>query len=126
MEEAFRRMVFNVMARNCDDHTKNFSFRLMRSSPWELAPAYDVAFAHNPKGEWTNQHLMSVNGKFRHISVDDFHTEAARFGIGSAARVIREVAEAVAAWPEFAAKAGVPGAEVQHIQSNHVLAAAGR
>jgi serine/threonine-protein kinase HipA len=53
MEEAFRRMVFNVMARNCDDHTKNFSFLLREDAPvWKLAPAYDVTFAHNPKGEW--------------------------------------------------------------------------
>lgn len=57
-EEAFRRMVFNVMARNCDDHTKNFAFRLRQGQPWELTPAYDVTFAHNPRGEWTSQHLV--------------------------------------------------------------------
>jgi serine/threonine-protein kinase HipA len=66
LEEAFRRMVFNVMARNCDDHTKNFAFLLRQGGTrWKLAPAYDVTFAHNPKGEWTHQHLMSVNGKFK-------------------------------------------------------------
>lgn len=71
MAEAYRRMVFNVMARNCDDHTKNFSFRLRQGQGWELAPAYDVTFAHNPDGEWTHQHLMSVNGKFKGFVLDD-------------------------------------------------------
>jgi serine/threonine-protein kinase HipA len=61
MEEAFRRMAFNVMAANCDDHTKNVSFLLREGGNWELAPAYDVTHAHNPAGEWTSQHLMSVN-----------------------------------------------------------------
>lgn len=65
-EEAFRRMVFNVMGRNCDDHTKNFSFLLKDSNKvWSLSPAYDITFAHNPKGEWTHQHLMSINGSSR-------------------------------------------------------------
>jgi serine/threonine-protein kinase HipA len=123
-EEAFRRMVFNVMARNCDDHTKNFSFRMRRGHPWELAPAYDVTFAHNPTGEWTSEHLMSVNGKYRDITADDFYVEADRYAIGSARRVIREVADAVASWKEFAGKAGVPEEEVERIQSSHLLLAA--
>jgi serine/threonine-protein kinase HipA len=71
LSQAFLRMAFNVMARNCDDHTKNFNFRLKRGAVWELAPAYDVTHAYNPKGEWTYQHLMSVNGKFGDITSDD-------------------------------------------------------
>ena len=63
-EEAFRRMVFNVLAANCDDHSKNMSFLLREGGAWELAPAYDLTHAFNPSGEWTYQHLMSVNGKF--------------------------------------------------------------
>ncbi|VVE18510.1 MULTISPECIES: type II toxin-antitoxin system HipA family toxin [Pandoraea] len=117
MEEAFRRMVFNVMARNCDDHTKNFSFRLRRGRAWELAPAYDVTFAHNPQGEWTHQHLMSVNGKFKDFTIDDFLAEAELFGIGSIRRVIAEVQEAVSRWPEFAAQAGVDEQSTEKIQS---------
>src|SRR3546814_16444718 len=62
--EIFRRMAFNVMARNCDDHTKNHAFLLREGGRWELAPAYDVTHAYNPNGEWTYQHLMGVNGKF--------------------------------------------------------------
>jgi serine/threonine-protein kinase HipA len=64
VRQTFRRMALNVMSRNCDDHTKNFSFILKQPQNWELAPAYDIAHAHNPKGQWTYQHLMSVNGKF--------------------------------------------------------------
>lgn len=115
MEEAFRRMVFNVMGRNCDDHTKNFSFRLRQGHPWELAPAYDVTFAHNPKGEWTHQHLMSVNGMFKDFTEDDLLAEAERFGVGSAGRVVEEVRAAIQEWPLFAQQAGVSSAQTDVI-----------
>jgi serine/threonine-protein kinase HipA len=113
-EEAFRRMVFNVMARNCDDHTKNFSFLLRQGSAWELAPAYDVTFAHNPAGEWTNQHLMSVNGKFKDITHGDLLAVADRFAIGTAPQVIVQVRTAVKRWAEFAEDAGVPEKEMRN------------
>jgi serine/threonine-protein kinase HipA len=118
LEEAFRRMVFNVMARNCDDHTKNFAFLLRQGGTrWKLAPAYDVTFAHNPKGEWTHQHLMSVNGKFKGFDVADLLAEADRFGVGTAKRVIEEVRAAVLRWPEFAQQADLPEAQMADIQS---------
>ena len=106
-EEAFRRMVFNVMSRNCDDHTKNFSFRLRAGQPWELAPAYDITFAHNPAGEWTHQHLMSINGKFKDFVLADFMAIVDRFGVGTAKSVIAEIRQAVELWPSFAEKAGL-------------------
>jgi serine/threonine-protein kinase HipA len=106
-EEAFRRMVFNVMSRNCDDHTKNFSFRLRAGHPWELSPAYDITFAHNPAGEWTHQHLMSINGKFKDFVLADFMAIADRFGVGTAKSVIAEIRQAVELWPSFAEKAGL-------------------
>lgn len=122
LEEAFRRMVFNVMGRNCDDHTKNFSFRLRKDSlVWELAPAYDVTHAHNPKGEWTHQHLMSVNGKFKDITVTDLLAEADRFGIGTAKQVIEKVRAAIGSWPQFAQQAGIPKTEVSKIQSQLIV-----
>jgi len=118
LEQAFRRMVFNVMGRNCDDHTKNFSFLLREgSAAWELAPAYDVTFAHNPNGEWTHQHLMSVNSKFKGIEVTDMLAEAQRFGVGTAKRVIEEVRAAVLRWPEFAQQADIPEAQMADIQA---------
>ena len=114
-EEAFRRMVFNVMGRNCDDHTKNFSFRLRKGRPWELAPAYDVTFAHNPRGEWTHQHLMSVNGKFKDFTQDDLLAEAERFAVGTAPRVIDEVRAAIQEWPSFAQRAGLSSRQTKAI-----------
>ncbi|WP_346730504.1 type II toxin-antitoxin system HipA family toxin [Caballeronia sp. dw_19] len=121
MEEAFRRMVFNVMGRNCDDHTKNFSFRLRQGAPWELTPAYDVTFAHNPNGEWTNQHLMSVNGKFKGFTEDDLLAEAERFGVGTARNVIKEVRLAITSWPTFAERAGIADKQMKDIGRQHLL-----
>lgn len=119
--EAFRRMVFNVMARNCDDHTKNISFLLREGSAWELAPAYDVTFAHNPQGEWTSQHLMSVNGKFNDFTLNDLFAVADRFGIGEAKSVINEVAFAIKDWPDYAKKAKINQSEMERIQKLHVF-----
>ena len=120
MEEAFRRMVFNVMARNCDDHTKNISFRFRQGHAWELAPAYDVIFSHNPEGEWTSEHLMSVNGKFKNITAEDMLKEADRFGIGTAKQVIAKLSQSVQRWPQFATEAGVSKAQIEHISGNFV------
>ena len=118
-EEAFRRAAFNVAAANCDDHTKNVSFLLREGGAWELAPAYDVTYAYNPQGEWTYQHLMSVNGKFSGISRRDLMEAADRFGIGTAPQVLQQVNDAVASWPEFARTANVSAAEVTRIQQHH-------
>ena len=123
-EEAFRRMAFNIMAANCDDHSKNFSFILRRdqtgqSQPWALAPAYDITFAFNPAGAWTYQHLMGVNGKFTGITRDDLLRVAEQFGIGTGKRVLERVAEAVRAWAEFAAQAKIGKPEIKKIGLNH-------
>jgi serine/threonine-protein kinase HipA len=119
LEEAFRRMAFNVMAANCDDHSKNFAFLLCEGKDWALAPAYDVTHAHNPDGEWTNQHLMAVNGKFTGIARADLLAMADRFGIGTATKVLQRVGEAVAAWPAFAAEAKVSPSESKRIREHH-------
>ena len=76
-----------------------------------------MTFAHNPAGEWTNQHLMSVNGKFRDIGREDLLLEANRFGVGDAPRVLDEVRAAIARWPEFARQAGLSTAQIEHIGS---------
>jgi len=120
-EEAFRRVAFNVMAANCDDHTKNVSFLLREGSAWELAPAYDVIYAYNPRGEWTYQHLMSVNGKFTDIVRDDLLAVADRFGIGTAPRVLNEVHAAVKSWPSRARQAKIGARETKRIREQHRL-----
>lgn len=86
-----------------------------------MSPAYDVTHAHNPQGEWTSQHLMGVGGTFSGITRAGLLAVANRFGIGSAPKVLKQVAEAVAAWPEFADRAGVSGAESKLILSHHRL-----
>jgi serine/threonine-protein kinase HipA len=119
--QAFRRIAFNVMAKNCDDHTKNISFILRETKRWELSPAYDLTFAYNPKGEWTYQHLMSVNGKFSDVGRGDLLILADRHQIGSAAKLLAEVKEAVARWRTFAREAGVAASQIDRIQQQHVL-----
>jgi serine/threonine-protein kinase HipA len=118
--EAFRRMVFNVMAKNCDDHTKNFSFLLRQGRAWELAPAYDITFAYDSDNEWIHQHLMSVNGKFKDFKVQDLQKVADRFGVGEARTIVSEVREAIKSWPSFAKEAGVDRNEIVRIGQLHL------
>jgi serine/threonine-protein kinase HipA len=107
VSQAFRRLAFNVMAKNCDDHSKNFAFRLKQGEPWQLAPAYDLTHAYNPKGEWTYQHLMSVNGKFSDIKTADLLVEADRYGVRRSRDLLADVRAALADWPSFAKQAGL-------------------
>lgn len=118
--QAFRRMAFNVLARNCDDHTKNHSFLLEGPhASWRLSPAYDVTFAYNPRGEWTYQHLMAVNGKFSGITRADLLAVADRFQVPAPRQLLREVSEAVAGWEAFAAEAGLAPQLTAEIRSNY-------
>lgn len=115
-QEAFRRMAFNVMARNMDDHTKNHSFLLRKGGNWELAPVYDLTYAHNPNGTWNYQHFLAVNGKHDNITRADLLVDAERFSIADRKKILDQVAVAVGRWPEFAAMAGVPSNKVEEIQ----------
>jgi serine/threonine-protein kinase HipA len=121
VSQAFRRMVFNVMARNCDDHTKNFTFLLEQGRSWKLAPAYDVTHAFNPKGEWTYQHLMSINGKFQGITRDDLLEDADRFSVRKPREILTEVRAALENWPEFALQAGMETSLHDHVASDFRL-----
>ncbi|MBX3193780.1 MAG: type II toxin-antitoxin system HipA family toxin [Microbacteriaceae bacterium] len=121
-EQAFRRMVFNWMAANCDDHTKNHAFVMDEDGRWSLAPAYDLTHAFNPQGEWTYQHLMSVGGKFRDLTSRDLAEFAERHGVQGYRRMIDEVAGAVESWPEHAAAAGVPRAAADRIRQDFTVA----
>jgi hypothetical protein len=80
-----------------------------------------ATYARNPNGEWTNQHLMSVNGKFKDFVVDDLLEEANRFAVGTASDVIEQVRTAIKNWPQFAHEAGLPDDEMVRIQSKHLL-----
>lgn len=101
-EQLFRRMVFNVMARNCDDHTKNFSFRLKKDGKWELAPAYDVCHAYQPKHQWVSQHALSINGKRTNITREDLLTVGQSIKYKKAAEAIADISATIQRWKYFA------------------------
>jgi serine/threonine-protein kinase HipA len=117
MAQAFRRMVFNVLAANNDDHTKNSSFLLAGpGASWGLSPAYDVTFAHNPTGRWTYQHLMGVDGVYRDVSRADVMRLADRFLVRDASGIVDEVHDAVRRWRSFGDEAGLPREAVTHVE----------
>ncbi len=108
-EELFRRMVFNVLAWNCDDHVKNISFLMDKQGEWKLAPAYDVSYAYNPTGDWTSRHQMSINGKRDGITDEDFLEAAKAAGVKpkKVKAIVDRVRDAIRNWPTFAAEAEV-------------------
>ena len=121
VEEQFRRMVFNVVARNQDDHVKNIAFLMDRRGQWSLAPAFDVMYAYNPSGAWTAHHQMSLAGKRDGFTLDDLKAVAATASMkrGRAEAITREVTSAVARWREFAATAGVTERQNELIAAVH-------
>ena len=114
-------MVFNVVIRNQDDHTKNISFLMEEDGKWRLSPAYDMGYAYNPQGGWTATHQMSINGKFDDITRDDLLAFATQNNIKDAHSIIDEVLEAASHWTEMAKDCDVPLAMIDAIQSNFVL-----
>ncbi|MGV9005887.1 MAG: type II toxin-antitoxin system HipA family toxin [Brevundimonas sp.] len=109
LEEQFRRMAFNTIARNQDDHVKNIAFLMDRAGAWRLSPAFDITWSYNPDGDWTARHQMSMNGKRDDFTLEDFEACAQTASLSrSRVRVIlKEVSAAVAKWPRFAQAAGV-------------------
>ena len=101
-EQMFRRMVLNVISRNCDDHTKNFSFRLKKGGNWELAPAYDVCHAYKPDHRWVSQHALSINGKRTDITKEDLLVIGKSIKNKKAASIIEEINDTVSQWKKFA------------------------
>ena len=101
-EQLYRRMVFNVIARNHDDHTKNFSFLMDREGRWSLAPAYDLCYSYNPGGRWTSRHQLSLNGKTDGFTRGDLLAVAQAVGLRDADHIIEDVRASVAAWPDVA------------------------
>ena len=117
----YRRAVFNIIARNQDDHTKNIAFLMNKRGQWELAPAFDMTYSYNPTGAWTGTHQMTFNGKRDNFTKDDFTTVAKRFNIpgNEAKKIVFDVKEGILKWPKFAAEAGVEDNWIRLIASNH-------
>ena len=128
VEEQFRRMVFNMVARNQDDHVKNIAFLMDKQGVWLLAPAFDVTYSYNPSGAWTAVHQMSMNGKRDGFTVADFEAcaKVALMKRGRAGKILEEVLAAVRRWPEFAGAAGLSDVWREQIQRTHRLAFAKR
>lgn len=123
MVEQFRRMVFNIVGRNQDDHVKNIAFLMDRTGRWSLSPAYDVVYAYNPRGRQTWRHQMSINGKSDDFADEDLHAIARLAGLkrGQAAEIIEQVTEAVASWPRLAREAGLEQGRIDRIAAAHRL-----
>ncbi len=121
VEEQFRRMAFNIVARNQDDHVKNIAFLMNQQGEWSLAPAFDVTYGYNPSGSWTSTHQMTMNGKRDGFTRADFEAcaKSALMKRGRAATILEEVCAAVKRWPEFAAEARVTEAWTRKIQKTH-------
>jgi len=117
--ELFRRMVFNVIARNQDDHTKNIAFLMNPKGKWSLSPAFDMTYSHNPKGQWTSQHQMSINGKRDNFKREDLLAVAHTSDLRHADKVIDEVKNAVNNWANYADKAGLDETRMQSIKKQH-------
>ncbi len=118
-EQLFIRMVFNILARNQDDHTKNISFLMDKSGKWRLAPAYDVIYSYNPSGKWTSRHQMSVNGKRDEFTSVDLLKVAVEMNIKSAVNIIEQVKQSVSEWAQIAADTGVAKDQISAIQKVH-------
>jgi serine/threonine-protein kinase HipA len=120
-EQLFIRMVFNVVARNHDDHSKNFAFILHPQQQWQLAPAYDLAYSYKPGSQWVNSHWMTVNGKRDHFTREDFYTFEKLSPVFSKARInqiIDETVETVSMWRKLSIENGVPLPLIDKIDSN--------
>lgn len=119
-EQLFRRMAFNIIARNHDDHSKNIAF-ILRDKTWQLAPAYDLAYSFKPGSPWVNSHWMSLNGKREHFSREDFYSLESLSPLFSRTKIngiIDEITQQVAAWPNLAREHDVPPTLSQEISSN--------
>jgi serine/threonine-protein kinase HipA len=123
VEEQFRRMAFNVVARNQDDHVKNIAFLMNKQGAWSLAPAFDMIYSYNPSGDWTSRHQMSLNDKRDGFTVEDFKAvgETVSMKRGRARAILKEVVEAVQRWPDCAEQAGVGPDQTDAIARAHRL-----
>lgn len=101
-EQLYRRMVFNVIAKNCDDHTKNFAFTMDQSGEWSLSPAFDVCYAYRPSSSWVSQHCLSVNGKRKNIEKADLLEVARKMNIKNANEIIDQIDQVISRWKHYA------------------------
>ncbi len=107
-EQLFRRMVFNAMAKNCDDHTKNFAFVMNQQGEWSLSPAYDVCYAYRPGSVWVSKQSLTINGKRDFFTTNDFIAVAKNMSIKKPKQIIQQITETIQQWPMYADEQKVP------------------
>jgi serine/threonine-protein kinase HipA len=112
-EQQYRRALFNVIARNHDDHVKNFSFLMDKEGKWKISPAYDVNFSYSPGGTWTNVHQSSIKNKFDNFTRDDLLGLGKTFGIKKANHILDEIITAVNQWSKIATELDIPKKEIE-------------
>ncbi|HMS99096.1 MAG TPA: type II toxin-antitoxin system HipA family toxin [Saprospiraceae bacterium] len=117
-EQQYRRMLFNVIARNHDDHVKNFSFLMPKDGKWKISPAYDLCYSYSPGGNWTSVHQSSINNKYDNFTKDDLLEFAKTFGIKKANDILQEVIAAVSQWNKIAAELEIPKKKINDIHNN--------
>ncbi|MCH7534208.1 MAG: HipA domain-containing protein [Bacteroidetes bacterium] len=117
IEQQYRRMLFNVVARNHDDHVKNFSFLMDKEGIWYISPAYDICFSYSHDGNWTSVHQSSINGKYDNFTKDDLLNFAKEFGIKRANNILEEVISAVNQWKIVAADLEIPKKDIAYINN---------
>jgi serine/threonine-protein kinase HipA len=120
-EQLFRRMVFNVVARNQDDHTKNISFLLEKGGEWRIGPAYDVCWSFNPGGDWTNEHQMTINGKRDNFDIRDILSFAEIQNIKRPKEIIEQVIDSVSKWTWLAKEYEIDSDRIEYIRKTHRL-----
>lgn len=117
IKQMYRRMVFNIIARNQDDHCKNHSFLMLPNGEWEISPAYDLCFSYNKNSKWIALQQMTCNGKREDFNYEDLKSAAKQAEISDYKKIIKEVNEAVSLWPDFAKQAGFPQKDAENIQN---------
>lgn len=120
-EELYRRMVFNVIARNLDDHTKNISFLMDNNGGWKLSPAYDVTYAYNPESRWTRRHQLSINGKRDELNIEDLLKVGKEMNIKKTKDIIDNVKDVISNWNIYAKDCNIPKSQIDSIASNHKI-----
>ncbi len=121
MEQMYRRMIFNVMARNHDDHTKNHSFVMDKEGNWSLSPAYDLCYSYSPSGTWTRLHQLSVNGKRDEFTYNDLLEVAGKADIRNPREIVEQISEVIVRWKQYAIATEVPDNYTRQISENLIL-----
>ncbi len=120
-EQLFRRMIFNVIGSNNDDHTKNISFLMNETGQWSLSPAYDLTFAYNHSNLWLSQHQLSINNKRRDITRNDLLSLAAQMNVKKVNEIIENVRDVISKWNDYASNSGIAGSQIKAIGATHLL-----